>query len=288
MGISIEALRAFVAVADAGSFSRAAARLHLTQPAVSKRVDTLEQGLGVKLFDRLGRRLQLSPAGETLIARARILLSDLNEISLSVTGRQRALGGTLRFGASHHVGLHRLPVALQRFHRLHPQVRLDLQFLDSESGCAAVERGGLEFAAVTLPPASRALNLLPVWRDPFAVVVGRGHALAGVGRMLPSALADYPALLPAPGTVTRRLILRALPVSRQNMEIASNHLDMLKVLAAIGLGWSALPETLIDDSLEVVHIENVSIVRVLGVVTRRGRTLSVAASRMIELIQESV
>lgn len=287
MGISIEALRAFVAVSDTGSFSRAAAKLHLTQPAVSKRVDALEQALGVKVFDRLGRRLQLSPAGEALMVRTRILLSDLDEISLNVGGPRRALGGTLRFGASHHVGLHRLPVALERFHRLYPQVRLDLQFLDSESGCAAVERGGLEFAAVTLPPASRVLNLLHVWQDPFAVVVARGHALAGAGPIPASTLAGYPALLPAPGTVTRRLILRALPVSRQNMEIASNHLDMLKVLAGIGLGWSALPETLIDDSLEVVHIENVSIVRLLGVVTRRGRTLSGAANRMIELIQET-
>ncbi|MHB1951045.1 MAG: LysR family transcriptional regulator [Acidiferrobacteraceae bacterium] len=287
MGISIEGLQAFVAVSDTGSFSRAAVRLHLSQPAVSKRVDALEQTLGVKVFDRLGRNLRLSPAGETLMARARALLSDLDEITRTVAGSRRTVGGTLRFGASHHVGLHRLPPALQHFHRLYPEVRLDLQFLDSENGCAAVEREILEFAVVTLPPASRVLDLLPVWEDPFAVVVGHAHPLAGGHTHGADALSRHLALLPAPGTVTRQLILRALPLSRQNTEIASNHLDMLKVLAAIGLGWSALPETLIDDSLEVVHIENVSIVRQLGVVTRRGRTLSEAAQRMIELIRDT-
>ncbi|MHB8563139.1 MAG: LysR family transcriptional regulator [Acidiferrobacteraceae bacterium] len=287
MGISTEGLRAFVAVADTGSFSRAGARLHLSQPAVSKRVDGLEQTLGVRVFDRLGKQPRLTPAGEALLERARALIADLDGIGHNMQGARRTLGGTLRFGASYHVGLHRLPPALERFHHHHPQVRLDLQFLDSESGCAAVERGALEFAAITLPDAARTLELVTVWTDPFAVVVHQGHELAGRPMVSPAALCRYPALLPAPGTITRRLILRALPATQRNIGITSNHLEVLKVLAGIGLGWSALPLTLIDDTLEVVHIEDISIVRQLGVVTRRGRTLSDAANKMIELIRET-
>lgn len=286
MIIDAEGLRAFVAVVDCASFSRAAEQLHLSQPAVSKRVEMLERRLGVRLLDRLGKQFRTTPAGALVLARARRVLDELKDLERSLSSDTGLEAGVLRFGASHHIGLHRLPQALERFHRLYPGVRLDLQFLDSERGCAGVEHGDLEFAAVTLPAQSTALlDLIPVWSDPLAVVVGREHALAG-RRTDRSGLFQYPALLPAPGTFTRRIITEALALPDLDLEMTSNHLEVLKVLTAIGLGWSALPRTLIDGTLEVVHIENVNITRTLGIATRHGRTLSNAAKKMIALIRE--
>lgn len=287
MIIDAEGLRAFVAVVECASFSRAAEQLHLSQPAVSKRVEMLERRLGVRLLDRLGKQFRTTPAGETVLARGRRVLDELMDLERSLSVDTGLEAGVLRFGASHHIGLHRLPLALKRFHRLYPGIRLDLQFVDSERGCAGVEHGDLEFAAVTLPGQSAALDLIPVWADPMAVVVSRGHALARSATTSRSELLRYPALLPALGTFTRRIITQALALPDLDQEMTSNHLEVLKVLTAIGLGWSALPRTLIDGDLEVVQIENVNIARTLGIATRHGRTLSNAAKRMIALIREA-
>jgi len=286
MVIDAEGLRAFVTVADCASFSRAAERMHLSQPAVSKRIDTLERRLGVKLLDRMGKQIRTTPAGESVLARSRRVLGELEDLERSLSVDAGMDAGVLRFGASHHVGLHRLPRSLERFHRLYPGVRLDLQFLDSERGCTGVDRGDLEFAAVTLPAQSATLDLIPVWSDPMAVVVCHGHELANRSAPTRGELLHYPALLPAPGTITRGIIARALTLPNLELEMTSNHLEVLKVLTAIGLGWSALPNTLIDGALEVVQIENIEIVRTLGIAIRRGRTLSHAARKMIDLIRE--
>jgi DNA-binding transcriptional LysR family regulator len=288
--MDIAALQAFLAVAETGSFSRAAERIFLTQPAISKRIALLEDELGAKLFDRVGRSPQLTPAGQALAARARELLKDFEDVRRVITNLGGTIGGELRLAMSHHIGLHRLPPALKRFHDSYPDVRLDLRFMDSEQACHAVAQGELDVAIVTLPPdADAALRLDQVWDDPLDIVVGRGHPLAREKSVTPKQLLDYPAILPGPGTYTREIILKALGALRNRVQVgmATNYLEVLKMLAAIGLGWSALPRTMIDDSLAVVQIGKIRIDRRLGIVTHGGRTLSNAAQAMIRIVRET-
>jgi DNA-binding transcriptional LysR family regulator len=288
--MDIAALQAFLAVAETGSFSRAAERIYLTQPAISKRIALLEAELGARLFDRIGRSIRLTPAGQALSARSRELLKDFEDVRRVITNLAGTIGGELRLAMSHHVGLHRLPPALKRFHDTHPEVRLDLRFMDSEQACAAIEQGELEVAIVTLPPtASEALRLEQVWSDPLDLVVGRQHPLARERQVSPKQLLDYPAILPGPGTYTREIILKALGALRNRVQVgmATNYLEVLKMLAAIGLGWSALPRTMIDASLTVVQIGKVRIDRRLGIVTHGARTLSNAAQAMIRIVRET-
>jgi DNA-binding transcriptional LysR family regulator len=288
--MDIAALQAFLAVAETGSFSRAAERIFLTQPAISKRIALLEDELGAKLFDRVGRSPQLTPAGQALAARARELLKDFEDVRRVITNLGGTIGGELRLAMSHHVGLHRLPPALKRFHDSYPDVRLDLRFMDSEQACHAVAQGELDVAIVTLPPdADAALRLDQVWDDPLDIVVGRNHPLAREKSVTPKQLLDYPAILPGPGTYTREIILKALGALRNRVQVgmATNYLEVLKMLAAIGLGWSALPRTMIDDSLAVVQIGKIRIDRRLGIVTHGGRTLSNAAQAMIRIVRET-
>jgi len=287
--MDIAALQAFMAIAETGSFSRAAERIYLTQPAISKRIALLEQELGAALFDRVGRRVQLTPAGQALAARARELLKDFEDVRRVITNLAGTIGGELRLAMSHHVGLHRLTPALQRFHDTYPEVRLDLRFMDSEQACQAVAQGELEVAIVTLPPQKDAtLRLEQVWDDPLDFVVGREHPLAHETTIAPRRLLEFPAILPGQGTYTREVILNALGTMRNRVQVgmATNYLEVLKMLAAIGLGWSALPRTMIDDSLKVIQIGKIRIERRLGVVTRAGRTLSNAAQAMIRIVQE--
>lgn len=287
--MDIASLQAFLAVADTASFSRAAERIFLTQPAVSKRIAALESELDTPLFDRIGRRVQLTEAGRTLFARANQVLKDLDDIKRSITNIAGDVSGELRFATSHHIGLHRLPGTLRQFHDRYPAVRLDLRFMDSERACAAVAAGELEMAIVTLPPsAPSSLTLEPVWDDPLDVVVSPSHVLAGMATVDVAQLLDYPAILPGPGTYTREIILKALGARRDRIRIGmnTNYLEVLKMLASIGLGWSALPRTMIDESLAVVQIKKMNLQRQLGIVTHSARTLSNAARAMMGLVRE--
>jgi DNA-binding transcriptional LysR family regulator len=288
--MDIAALQVFLAVAETGSFSRAAERVFLTQPAVSKRVATLEAQFGARLFDRIGRRIQLTPAGQTLLTQARVILNDVEDTKRRIANLSGEISGRLALGTSHHIGLHRLPAALKRYHRDYPEVELDLRFMDSEAACAAVEHGELELALVTLPTASRpALNSDPVWDDPLEIVIGKRHPLATRRRIDVTMLLNHPAVLPGSGTFTRELILSALGPRRDRLDISmsTNYLEVLKMLVAIGLGWSALPHTLIDDELKVIHIEGINIRRTLGIVTHAARSLSNAAQAMIKTVKVS-
>lgn len=288
--MDISALQAFLAVAETGSFSRAAERIYLTQPAISKRIATLEDELGAKLFDRIGRSVQLTPAGAALAARGRTLLKDFEDVRRVITNLAGTIGGELRLAMSHHVGLHRLPPALKSFHDTHPDVRLDLRFMDSEEACDLIMQGELELAIVTLPPEKQApLQQEQIWDDPLDIVVGCNHPLAHTSSVTLRQLLEFPAILPGQGTYTREIILKALGSQRDRVHVgmATNYMEVLKMLAAIGLGWSALPRTMIDDSLKVVQIEKVKIGRRLGLVTHGGRTLSNAAQAMIRIVRGS-
>ena len=286
------ALQAFLAVAETGSFSRAAERIYLTQPAISKRIAALERRLDAQLFDRIGRRVQLTEAGQALLERSRSILNELDDAKRSLANLSGQIRGSLSLATSHHIGLHRIPETLKRFHARYPDVRLDLRFMDSEQACHAVVRGELELAVVTLPPAPiPQLRCERIWHDPLDVVVAPNHPLATQRSATVRALLDHPAILPGPGTYTREIILKALGTARGKVRVdmTTNYLEVLKMLVSIGLGWTALPRTMIDDDLKVVQIKNMkTIQRELGIVTHAKRTLSNAGDAVVRMIRTAI
>ncbi len=280
-------LQAFAAVAEQGSFSRAAESLYRTQPAVSKRVAALEQELGTQLFDRIGHTIQLTEAGRALLPRARDLLLRMEDSRRAVTNLSGQIGGVLHLGTSHHVGLHRLPPILRAFSRTYPQVELDIRFMDSEAACHGVERGELELAIVTLPlEPSAVLALTPAWHDPLAIVAAREHPLAGRRRLQLTDLAAYNAILPATGTFTREILQRALQPSglRPKVGLSTNYLETIRMLVAVGLGWSVLPQTMLESDLVALNVSGLKLARELGAVRHRDRTLSNAAGALLQLM----
>ncbi len=158
--MELATLNAFIAIAELGSFSEAAERLYLTQPAVSKRIASLEQQLNVRLFDRLGREVSLTEAGRALLPRAYQILNVLDDTRRALNNLSGEVSGRLTLATSHHIGLHRLPPLLRAFTRAHPQVALDIQFLDSEVAYEEVLHGRAELAVITLArkPASRCMR----------------------------------------------------------------------------------------------------------------------------------
>ncbi len=287
--MDIALLQAFLAVAETGSFSRAGERIYLTQPAISKRIAALEQKLGATLFDRIGRKVQLTEAGRALFERSRAILNELEDMKRSLANLSGEIRGALALATSHHIGLHRIPQTLKRFHARYPNVRLDLRFMDSEQACHAVVRGELELAVVTLPPAPiPQLQCERIWNDPLDIVVAANHPLGAQRDVALRTLLEHTAILPGPGTYTREIVLKALGSARSKVRVdmTTNYLEVLKMLAAIGLGWTALPRTMIDEDLKVVQIKNMkTIQRELGIVTHAKRTLSNAGDAMVRMIR---
>lgn len=282
--MDIAALKAFTAVADAGSFSAAAEQLFLTQPAISKRIAALESELDAKLFDRIGRTITLTEAGRALLPRAQHILVELEDSVRAISNLTGEVHGTLRFATSHHIGLHRLPPALKRFTQEYPQVRLDIRFMDSEEACTAVEHGELELGIVTLPPAPSAnLTTEVVWQDPLGIMVSSHHPLAASSDVQLSELARHPAILPAANTYTRQIAERAFEALGLKLDVAlsTNYLETIKMLTSVGIGWSLLPITMLDARTRKLPVRELSLQRSLGIVYHRERTLSNAARALI-------
>lgn len=286
--MDIQALQAFIQVAEKGSFSRAAEALFITQPAVSKRIAALEEQLNQKLFDRIGRSITLTQAGFALLPRARKLLVELEDTRRLLANLSGEVQGPLILATSHHIGLHRLPPLLKNFTQLYPQVKLDMRFQDSEQAYSGVISGDLELAIVTLAPVpDPSLVVVPVWTDQMRFVVAKGHPLTRLRDLELDDLTHHDAVLPGQQTFTRGIVEQVFREQDLglNVTLSTNYLETLKMMVSIGLGWSLLPETLIDESLVILHLNHPPITRPLGFLYHRERTLSNAARKMIHLLE---
>jgi DNA-binding transcriptional LysR family regulator len=281
--MDLASLRAFVEVARKNSFSQAAETLFLTQPAISKRIAGLEEALSVRLFDRAGRQVLLTEAGRHLLPRAEQIIHELTDIRRELSNLSGEIAGRLAMATSHHIGLHRLPAVLRSYADHYPDVELDIRFMESEKACQAVEHGELELAVVTLPlvPAASLLTEV-IWIDPLRPVVSLDHPLARQKKVTGKDLLAHPAVLPTRGTYTRTILEQRINQlhGEVNCTLSTDYLETLKMMASIGLGWSLLPEILLDEHLKPLDVPELDLTRSLGIVTHRKRTLSNAAGAM--------
>lgn len=286
--MEIETLKAFVTVAEYGSFSLAAQQLHLTQPAVSKRISALETRLNHPLFDRLGREVTLTEAGEALMPRARAILHDILETERSIRELSGEIVGSLRVATSHHIGLHHLPPILREFASNHREVNLQFEFLDSEQAHEKVLRGDVDFAVVTLAPELEPpLHGEVIWQDELAFVTATGHPLAQANNLSLELLSQEAAILPDLNTFTGRLVQQAFADRglKLNVNMATNYLETIKMMVSVGLGWSVLPRTMLDENITELRLENIKLVRELGVVKHQKRTMGKAAHAFYDLLR---
>lgn len=284
-----ETIAAFVSVCDLGSFQAAADHLHISQPAVSKRLANLEMRLGHPLFDRIGRQLALTEAGRTYLPHARELLSVLDDGQRVLDNLGDRVAGRLRLGLSHHVGLHRMPPVLRAFVHAYPAVEMDIAFTDSEAACQAVTNGERELAVITLPmPAHPALIQQRIWDDPMGIFVAPEHPLGCHPRPELTQLSAHAALLPPIRSTTFALIETEL--GRHGVSIAprmtSHYLETLRMLAGAGIGWTVLPMEMHNHGLQRLVFEQLTIQRRLGVIRNPRRSLSNAARAMLKLLTQ--
>ncbi|MEP7729059.1 LysR family transcriptional regulator [Marinomonas primoryensis] len=286
--IDIAELLTFIKVAETSSFSEAASKLFLTQPAISKRIAALEGNLGVRLFDRIGRQVQLTEAGIRLLPKARKMAEDLQDIKRSMTLQMQDVSGELRLSTSHHVGLRRLPKSLKRFQEDFPSAHLEIEFTQSEEAYQDVLKGRAELGIITLSNKENSLiESLPIWSDPLTCVVSKDHPLALSKKLSLIELAQHACVLPNKNTFTRQIAEQVFGKQglKPKVRMNTNNLETLAMLVSIGWGWSLLPSTLVDEKLVVLNIADLNVERKLGVIHHKQRTLSRAAIAFIELLK---
>ena len=272
-------LKAFITVAELGSFSEAADSLYLTQSAISKRIALLEQQIGKRLFDRIARQVSLTEAGNELLPRARRILQEYENALQAINDLSGEASGTLRLAISHHLGLHRLPPILKQFAQQYPNVTLDIEFMDSEKAYEQVLHGDSEVAVITLALESHHnINSKKIWNDPLRFICAQDHPLAALKKPALKDLAEYPIILPGLNTYTGRIIQNLFQKEGIPLKapMSTNYLETISTMVEIGLGWSVLPETLVR-GLHVMPFEAVRIERELGYIHHTKRSLSNAA-----------
>lgn len=289
-------LKAFVAVADNNSFSLAAELLHVTQPAISKRIHLLEEQLSTQLFDRIGRHVSLTEAGRTLLPHARAILVTMDSARQAIADLSGEIKGQLKLITSHHVGLHRLPNILRDFSGRYPLVEVDLQFMDSAEAYAAILKGESDLGIITeVEHPDDDVHSRSIWTDHMMFVVAPQHPLAAIHPLTLAEISPYQALLPERRFFTTKLVeeifqRHGLPL---RIKLATNYLETIKALVSAGYAWSVLPASMLKDGtlkvLEVVDEQGNSIrlSRQLDCIYHRRRLMSNAGRAFLELLEAS-
>lgn len=176
--MALRHLRSFLAVAEGLNFTRAAERLHVSQPALSAHIQELELDLGILLLERNRRSVKLTPAGEAFKEDAAAVLRSLAEAERRAQLVAKGEAGNLRIGFVASAALHLVPSIVIEFRKLHPSVTLDLLNLRTVDQITKLEEGTLDAGFLRLPVIHRKLDVLPIHKEPFVVVLPAGHPLA--------------------------------------------------------------------------------------------------------------
>ncbi|MBE0483027.1 MAG: LysR family transcriptional regulator [Bacterioplanes sp.] len=284
-----QTLRAFLAVAEQASFSIAAEHLHLTQSAVSKRIQQLELQLGTLLFDRHNRTVSLTEAGLALRPRAQHILDLVNDTELQIHNLRGEVAGTLSLATSHHIGLHRLPPILREFVKRYPNAQINLDFLSSERAYQAIQMRQVELALTTLDDhCPEQIAATTLWQDDMVCVVANSHPLAQQASITLHDLAASAAILPEPDTITFKLVEQVFRSAGIPLyaPMPTNYLETIKMMVSVGMGWSVLPNNMVDQQLRVLPWPSTKLQRQLGMLHLEHRTLSNAAQAFIALVHE--
>lgn len=240
--LNLEQLRSFGLVIEAGSFSAAADRLGLSQPAVSLQVRQLERRLGVRLVERVGKRAKATPAGAELLRHAPNIAAAVENAIDALEGHASGVAGRVRLGTGATACLHFLPALLRGLREQYPALGIVVSTGNTEDQVRKVEENSIDLALVTLPAAGRSLSVTPVLDDEF-VAIGRSDLAPLKARVGPADLAALPLVLFEPAANTRKLVDRWFAAEgfqpQPVMELGS--VEAMKEMVAAGLGYGIVP-----------------------------------------------
>ena len=284
MNVTFRQLRVFLEVAQQGSVTRAAEALHLTPPAVSMQVKEVESQVGLQLFDRVGRTMSLSTAGEYFVVQARRMLAALRDAENAMARFKKLEHGLLTVGMVS-TAKYFVPRLLARFRDDHPGIDVRLVVTaNREALLARMEAGDVDLAVMGRPPRELSTRSEAFAAHPLVFVCQPGHELLGVGRAPVAALAPYPFIVREQGSGTRTAMEgffadhRFQP--RITMEMGSNETIKQAVMAGMGVSFLSLHTVGLElhaGLLRLLEVEHTPVMRAWHVVHLPQKVLSPAA-----------
>ena len=284
MNVTFRQLRVFVEVAQQGSMLRAAENLHLTPPAVSMQVKEIESQIGLALFDRHGRQVSLSTAGEYFLVHAKRLLANLKEAENAMARFKRLEHGVLTIGLVS-TAKYFVPRLLARFHEEHPGVEVRLRVVGNrEQLVKLMEAGEVDLSIMGRPPKEIATRAEAFAAHPMVFVCPPGHPLLSIGHAPVVALDGYPFIVREHGSGTRAAMEAFFAEHRFepriSMEMSSNETIKQAVMAGMGLSFLSLHTIGLEvrsGLMHVLDVEGTPVMRMWNLVHLQSKVLSPAA-----------
>ena len=287
--MDLDQLHTFLEIVRLKSFSKAAQSCFRTQPAVSAQVRQLEQDLNAPLFERLGTKIALTPAGHIFSQYAEQILALRRQAQDSINELERVPRGELVIAANEATCIYVLPRVFSEFKKQFPNVQI---LVDRSYGSRVVEavvENQADFGITQLPVTEKRVQVAKIHSDEIKMIVPTGHPLAGLERVEVERLAGHPLLLPKTGTTRARLANWLEPAEETttiSMELDSTEMIKRFVLAGLGIGFLAathVQEELEKGTLVAVSLAPEPMVRQIGLIYRKDKALSKAALGFIEV-----
>jgi LysR family hydrogen peroxide-inducible transcriptional activator len=276
--MELRQLRYFCAIADALSFTRAAQHTHVSQPSLSQQIRKLEDELGARLFDRLGRAVKLTEVGRSFLPHARAVLRDLEAARSDAVERKTSIAGPISVGVIPTIAPYFLPPILATFSRKYPEARLTIAEQITPLLLEGLRAGTMDtaIAAVPLQIRSHDFQSIPLMVERLYAVLPKEHALARRRAISLGELQDDPFLLLRDGHCFRETAFVACKRARLNPKIVfeSGQFSSILSMVGAGLGVSIVPAMAIEKrpGCRFVPLTDERAARTIGVVTLNGRS----------------
>lgn len=285
-------LLAFRAVAQLGNFRRAAEAVHISQPAFSRRIDKLEQALGVKLLDRTTRRVSLTAVGRDFARKVQQLLDELDSTLLGIQGIAATRLGEVTIACVPSTVYYYVSQVIRRYRESYPKIRVKVFDAGANEVLGAVARSEADFGLNFIGSQEPDIEFKPLMEERFVAACRRDHPLARKKRVTWSELAGYEFIAVSKSSGNRLLLdqaLAGLPGVPQSLYEAE-HVTTLLGLVEAGLGVAAVPSLAMPDKdhplLVSVALDEPVVTRRVGLIRRKGRTLSPAAQQLYDLFAQ--
>lgn len=281
----------FIEIARQRSFTRAAERLHMAQPALSQQMKNLESELGTALFIRGRKETQLTPAGKAFLPRAEALLTQAEAAKAVVSDVAHMRGGRLVIAAIPSVSACLLPDAIRQFSRQHPQVRLQLLEESSERVAEGVESGRADLGFLQLPASKTVFEAKTLLDEPFVALASRSRALAGKKEFTLRQLA-HESFIFYKGRARDTAVEACRKAGFEPLVVCeSGELETIRAFVAAGLGVALLPRLAsghLPKSIQAITLRDPHMRRQIAAVWKKGSTLSPAAHALLEMISRAL
>ena len=276
------------AIAETGSFTGAGARLHVSQSAISRQILLLEDEFHERLFVRLGRRVQITAAGEALLQLANRVFTDIRDTSASITDRQKVLTGPLRMVGGMTVCLYVFPQLIKEFRAHHPLVDIKIAVGGTWRLQRRLKSRQADLALLTLPVEDAALTSVPVLREELMLLMPADHPLGEKTPVPVEALVGQPFIMFEVGSNTRRTVDEFFTREqiRPKVVAETENVEIIKSMVASNLGVSLVPILTVEretqgGTLRVARIRGQQLVRETGWVYRADERPSRVVQEMM-------